>query len=230
MEFRLLKADEIECRIASIKPNGLSLLLYKDARVDQNILDETVGNMFWQRKHEVVNGNLFCSVGIYCDELNSWVWKQDVGTESYTEKEKGQASDAFKRACFNWGIGRELYTAPFIWVPSGNFKDKDGKCYDKFRVKNIAYKDHKITDLTVINESMKDKVVFQMGKAETEEKPVEDITKMKISKLKVDIIKDDIAKGIFDEDKLLKWFKVEKLEDVTEKQFRDFVAKKKAKK
>ena len=230
MEFRLLKADEIECRIASKNPNGLSLLLYKDARVDQNILDETVGNMFWQRKHEVVNGNLFCSVGIFCKDLDEWVWKQDVGTESYTEKEKGQASDAFKRACFNWGIGRELYTAPFIWVPSGNFKDKDGKCYDKFRVKNIAYKDHKITDLTVINESMKDKVVFQMGKAETEEKPVEDITKMKIRKLKVDIIKDDIAKGIFDEDKLLKWFKVEKLEDVTEKQFRDFVAKKKAKK
>ena len=88
MEFRLLKADEIECRIASIKQNGLSLLLYKDARVDQNILDETVGNMFWQRKHEVVNGNLFCSVGIFCKDLDEWVWKQDVGTESYTEKEK----------------------------------------------------------------------------------------------------------------------------------------------
>ena len=229
MEFRLLKADEIECRIASIKQNGLSLLLYKDARVDQNILDETVGNMFWQRKHEVVNGNLFCSVGIYCKELNEWVWKQDVGTESYTEKEKGQASDAFKRACFNWGIGRELYTAPFIWVPSGNFKDKDGKCYDKFRVKNIAYKDHKITDLTVINESMKDKVVFQMGKP-SEAKTEADIGNMKISKIKVDIIKADIDKGIFDEDKLLKWFKVEKLEDVTEKQFADYVAKKKAKK
>lgn len=121
MEFRLLKADEIECRIASIKEKGLSLLLYKDARVDQNILDETVGSMSWQRRHEVINGNLFCSVGIHCKELDEWIWKQDVGVESYTEKEKGQASDAFKRACFNWGIGRELYTAPFIWISAGNF-------------------------------------------------------------------------------------------------------------
>lgn len=234
MEFRLLKADEIECRIASIKEKGLSLLLYKDARVDQNILDETVGSMSWQRKHEVINGNLFCSVGIHCKELDEWIWKQDVGVESYTEKEKGQASDAFKRACFNWGIGRELYTAPFIWISAGNFNvTKDGKCYDKFKVKNIGYKDHKITELTIINESLKNKVVFQLGKSEepkTEStKTEEDIGNMKISKIKVDIIKADIDKGLFDEAALLKWFKVEKLEDVTEKLFAEYVRKKKAK-
>lgn len=118
--FRLLKADEIECRVSTINEKGLTLLLYKDARVDQNILDETVGPERWQRTHTVINDNLFCSVGIRFDSDNQheWVWKQDVGVESNTEKEKGQASDAFKRACFNWGIGRELYTAPFIWIPT----------------------------------------------------------------------------------------------------------------
>ena len=118
LEFRNLKANEIDCRIATIKTNGLSLLLYKDARVDQNILDETVGPYNWRRDHSLINGNLFCTVSLYDSEKQEWVSKQDVGTESYTEKEKGQASDSFKRACFNWGIGRELYTAPFIWIPS----------------------------------------------------------------------------------------------------------------
>ena len=118
LEFRNLKANEIDCRIATIKTNGLSLLLYKDARVDQNILDETVGPYNWRRDHSLINGNLFCTVSLYDSEKQEWVSKQDVGTESYTEKEKGQDSDSFKRACFNWGIGRELYTAPFIWIPS----------------------------------------------------------------------------------------------------------------
>ena len=231
MEFRLLKADEIECRIASVKTNGLSLLLYKDARVDQNILDETVGKMNWQRKHEVINGNLFCSVGIFCeriDDPSEWIWKQDVGVESYTEKEKGQASDAFKRACFNWGIGRELYTAPFIWISAGNYNVKDGKCYDKFKVKTIAYKDHKITELTIINESMKGKVIYKMGEKieETPEITPEEISKMKISKIKLDIIRKDIENGVFNEEELLKWFKVEKLEDVTEGKFASYVKKK----
>ena len=116
-----------------------------------------------------------------------------------------------------------MYTAPFIWIPAGNFNNKDGKCYDKFKVKKIAYKDHKITDLTVINENLK-KVVYQLGKTE------EDVATKKIDKLKIGIIKDDIGKGLFDEDKLLKWFKVEKLEDVTEQQFSEYVNKKKAKK
>ena len=118
-KFRLLRADEIEARIQSVKSNGCVVLLYKDARCDMNILDETVGYENWQRNHEVINGNLFCNVGINFvreDGFDRWVWKQDVGTESNTEKEKGQASDSFKRACFNWGIGRELYSAPFIWI------------------------------------------------------------------------------------------------------------------
>lgn len=173
MEFRLLKADEIDCRVSTVKKNGVSLLLYKDARCDMNILDETVGAMFWQRKHELINGNLFCSVGILSEDIGEWIWKQDVGVESYTEKEKGQASDAFKRACFNWGLGRELYTAPYIWVNEGDVKieSKDGKytTYDRFGVKEIGYTDRKITKL-VIENTKTGKTVYQMGE-KVEKKP-----------------------------------------------------------
>lgn len=104
MQFRKLTKDEIDCRISTVSAKGLSLLLYKDARVDMRILDETVGAECWQRSHELINGNLFCNVSIYFPERDEWVTKQDVGVESYTEKEKGQASDSFKRACFNWGM------------------------------------------------------------------------------------------------------------------------------
>lgn len=116
MEFRLLRADEIDVRVAQIDKGWCTLLLYKNARTDMNILDETLGTMNWQRTHEVINGNLFCNIDIWDDEKKQWVRKQDVGTESYTEKEKGESSDSFKRAGFNIGIGRELYTAPSIFV------------------------------------------------------------------------------------------------------------------
>ena len=166
MEFRLLRADEIECRVSTVTEKGCSLLLYKDARCDMNILDETVGAERWQRKHEIIGGNLYCNVGISFD--GEWVWKQDVGVESYTEKEKGQASDAFKRACFNWGLGRELYTAPFIWIDAGNVKlDKkqDGKftTFDRFEVKEIGYSGRKISRLVIYNKKLK-RVVYDMGK------------------------------------------------------------------
>ncbi len=114
--FRRLKADEIQCRVATISENGVSLLLYKDARCDMNILDETVGCDMWQCRYYECKGNLYCSVGIKVG--NEWIWKDNCGTESVTEKEKGEASDSFKRACFTWGIGRELYTSPYIWIPS----------------------------------------------------------------------------------------------------------------
>ena len=155
--IRLLKANEIECRIATINEKGLSLLLYKDARVDQRILDETFGAFGWKRSHQCIDGNLYCTVEIFDKESGEWVAKQDVGTTGYTEKEKSQASDSFKRACFNWGIGRELYSAPFIWVPAGKaaIQSKDNKfyCYDRFSVKSIAYnEDREISALVVEND------------------------------------------------------------------------------
>lgn len=191
MKFRELRADEIEARVATVKKNGCSLLLYKDARCDMRILDETVGALSWQRKHVVINGNLFCNVGILSEFTGEWIWKQDVGTESYTEKEKGQASDAFKRACFNWGIGRELYTAPFIWIDAGNvgLKENGGKwtTYDRFKVKEISYTDGRITGLTITNESMKGRVVYQMGKKV--DVPAEE----RITKKEADILKKMLA-------------------------------------
>lgn len=179
INFRTLEASEIECRISTVKQSGVSLLLYKDARCDMNILDETVGPENWQRKHELINGNLFCSVGLnVAAESNDplWVWKQDVGTESYTEKEKGQASDSFKRACFNWGIGRELYTAPFIWIEADKCeiketgrKDSKGNpvftCYDRFYAEQIICQDKKIVALSIKN-GRSNKRVFLMDKRE----------------------------------------------------------------
>lgn len=163
MNFRNLKADEIDCRIATISEKGLSLILYKDARCDMNILDETVGNLNWQRSHTRDNAN--CIVSIWDNEKKQWISKEDTGTESYTEKEKGLASDSFKRACFNWGIGRELYTSPFIWISSGkgNYtpttKNNKPTTYDKFIVEKIKIEDGAIVALSIKNISL-DKLVF----------------------------------------------------------------------
>lgn len=162
-KFRDLRADEIECRVQSVKEKGLVLLLYKDARVDMNILDETVGASNWQREHYECKGNLFCRVGIDVNAIHEvaeprWVFKSDCGTESNTEAQKGEASDSFKRACFNWGIGRELYTAPFTWIPAEKCNITEGKngakqCYDKFIVEKIVIENKQIAALAIWNTS-----------------------------------------------------------------------------
>lgn len=171
LQFRKLKADEIEVRVATVSEKGASLLLYKDARVDQRLLDETVGAMCWQREHQEIGGNLYCTVSIYFKDLDMWVSKQDVGTESNTEKEKGQASDSFKRACFNWGIGRELYTAPFIWLDitrAGAYEDRGKwKTRERFKVSRIGYDNAgNINDLEIVNEKSKAVVYTMNGKAD----------------------------------------------------------------
>lgn len=187
MEFRALKADEIECRISMVKDNGLSLLLYKDARVDMRLLDETVGSMNWKRSHQIIDGNLYCTIEIWDKDKGQWISKQDVGTESYTEKEKGQASDSFKRAGFNWGIGRELYTAPFIWITAADCNIKDKRCYDRFTVTYIEVANGSITSLEIINEKTK-KVVYRLEKDfpidETKYKVLQDKCKEKNKSVK----------------------------------------------
>lgn len=168
IEFRKLAADEIDCRIGMIKENGLSLLLYKDARVDMNILDESVGPMNWKREHTRDNQN--CIVSIYDEDKKEWVSKEDVGTESNTEAQKGLASDSFKRACVNWGIGRELYTAPFIWIKNGDasiIQGSNGKyrCLDSFKVVKLTYKKNgDIDGLAIMNTKTKAIVFTQMPK------------------------------------------------------------------
>ena len=153
---RLLRADEIECRVSTINERGLSLLLFKDARVDQKILDETFTPFGWKRTHQIIDGNLYCTVEIWDSEKCQWISKQDVGTISYSEKEKGQASDSFKRACFNWGVGRELYTAPFIWIGAvhATIQKKDNKftTSDRFSVQSISYNEQReINALVIVN-------------------------------------------------------------------------------
>ena len=142
-KIRLLRPDEIECRIGAISEKGLSLLLFMDARAAQNILDETFTPFGWRRTHQEIGGRLYCTVEIWDQEKKQWIGKQDVGTESFAEKEKGAASDSFKRACFNWGIGRELYSAPFIWLPADRVCIRhDGKRYvtpERFMVGSISY-------------------------------------------------------------------------------------------
>lgn len=157
LEFRTLTADEIDCRVGTVTDKGCSLLMYKDARVDMRLLDEVVGPMNWRREHELINGNLFCTVSIWDDAKGAWISKQDVGVESNTEKEKGQASDAFKRACFNWGIGRELYTCPFVWInlssdefrvmPNGRKQPKV-----RFKVTDIEYVGGQVSFLRIVDE------------------------------------------------------------------------------
>lgn len=162
MKFRELEASEIECRIGTVsqKGAGVSLLLYKDARCDMRILDETVGPENWQCEYYEYKGTLFCKVGILCecaDGRTEWVWKDDAGSPSNMEAAKGEASDAFKRACFRWGIGRELYTAPFIWVPSDKceiVQDRNGKltCRNRFEVAKIAYLNGRISGVRIVND------------------------------------------------------------------------------
>lgn len=183
--FRTLRADEIDCRIAKVKQSGITLLLYKDARCDMNILDETVGPLNWQRSHSRENAN--CTVSIWDDERKHWVSKEDTGTESFTEKEKGLASDSFKRACFNWGIGRELYTAPFIFVKSGDCKVESKRsgsgytCNDHFYVSDIGYDDNRVINRLQIRHQKSSKVVFDLGKKESEEteepSPIDELKK-----------------------------------------------------
>ena len=179
-QIRTLTAREIECRVAQISKSGkgLSLLLYKNARCDMDILDETFGCMNWQRRHCRENAN--CIVSIWDADKREWIEKEDTGTESNTEAEKGLASDSFKRACVNIGIGRELYTAPFIWITSANaeitLNDK-GKyeCRDRFEVAEIGYNEHReINRLRIVNAKTKN-TVFDFGeKAPETAKPAEE--------------------------------------------------------
>ena len=159
--FRDLRADEIEVRVAQATEYGVSLLLYKDARVDMAILDETVRQENWQNKFYEHKGILFCSLGINTNYNNPeapdrWIWKDDAGVESNTEAEKGNASDARKRSGFAWGIGRELYTSPVIKIPPeqlAKLKQYNGKwkCYDSFEVEAIKIDKKRIVGLAIRN-------------------------------------------------------------------------------
>ena len=184
MMFRDLTESEIEIRVGQASEKGVSLLLYKDARCDMAILDETVGEENWQNRFYENKGILFCSLGINTNFANKdapdrWIWKDDAGVESSQDAEKGCASDARKRSGVSWGIGRELYSAPFIWVTPDKVNLYDTKRKDKygnpvlstrvkFAVEKIVIENKKIVGLSIVNMSIKsdklsDKRVFVMA-------------------------------------------------------------------
>lgn len=228
MNFRTLRANEINVRVQSCnyyKENKCCAiyLLYKDARCDMNILDETVGVENWQRNHEVINGKLYCNVGINCKgerEFDNWVWKQDVGTESNTEAEKGQASDSFKRACFNWGIGRELYTSPLIkiWLEEKDYFVKNDRATPTLSldVSLINYDDNKnIIKLILTDQNGKVRFEYDKAKEDLEksipanDKPKEQgLTKAQLEK-QYSEIKTELSKNgiLLSDDKVASWIK-----------------------
>lgn len=166
-QYRLLRPDEVECRVSRVTEKGVVLLLYKTARTDADLLDESVGPENWTNDFKVIDGTLYGGIGV--DYGNGYIWKWDAGTESNTEAEKGRASDAFKRAGFKHGIGRELYSAPFVFIPSGKCNINNGKCYDTFDVADIQYKDERISYICI---TLKGSTVFEWGEPTTLDKPV----------------------------------------------------------
>lgn len=158
--FRSLTASEIDVRVSNVNGKGCSLLLYKTARTDSTLLDETVGPENWQCRFYEVEGVTYCSLGIRVereDGSHDWVWKDDAGSAGSIEEEKSTASSAFKRAGFKWGVGKELYTAPFIWVPSDRCDVRQGQngrfqCFDRFHVEKVRVEDGRITGLSIWND------------------------------------------------------------------------------
>lgn len=226
-KFRNLRADEIDVRINQIASNYCTMLLYKDARCDMNILDETVGALNWKREHTRDNAN--CIVSIYDEDKKEWVSKEDTGTESSSEAEKGLASDSFKRACVNWGIGRELYSSPnIITFPKKDMGVKDkpeffendkGKYTTKtyFWVEIIDYDDNdNIKDLIIRDN--KNNIRFSMLSKETDKeltKMFETMQKM----IKANEEKDDT----FDREKFYKYFGTDSDANLTYKQVEEAI-------
>lgn len=157
MMFRNLREDEIEVKVKQVKANGIVCLLYKTARTDMDLLDEAVGPDAWTNDYKEIKGNLYAGIAIR-QEDGTWIWKWDCGVESRQDDEgnekKGEASDSFKRAGFRWGIGRALYTSPFIWIPAEKANIAGTKCYDRFSVEKIAYdENNRISGLAIRNDS-----------------------------------------------------------------------------
>ena len=157
-----LEVHEIDFRIQSINKGGYATILaYKNARADMQRLDDCIGPMYWKREH--IRDNKNCIVSIWCKANNHWVGKEDTGTESSAEAAKGLASDAFKRACFNWGIGRELYDYPMISVKLNpdEFSEFNGKMKQTWNLKlkdwrwKSEFTDGKLTYLGAIDNNKK---------------------------------------------------------------------------
>lgn len=221
-DIRLLRPEDIEVRIQSTNKGGARLLLYKNARIDMTILDETFGAMNWQRTHTRDNTN--CIVSVWDDTKKQWISKEDTGTDSNMEAQKGRASDSFKRACFNWGIGRELYTAPDIFIYKGDLKTFSASgdrynCYDRFTVTDITYNGRAIATVTIRNENN--------GKVQTFGDAVKNPTQTQpvpvVSQANIDALKNAIEKKGFNISLVLGMAGVESLEGITADEYNKVV-------
>lgn len=169
-----------------------------------------------------MDGNLYCTVEVYDKESDQWISKQDVGTTGYAEKEKSQASDSFKRACFNWGIGRELYTAPFIWIPAAGAKIQNRGdrfyCNDHFSVRSIAYgSEREIISLVIINDTQ-GKTVFEFHPKKERKADREEITERKnnfITKEQEDSLEAELKRTGVGMEAVKKRYQVEGMQDMT---------------
>ena len=192
IEFRTLRADEIEVRVGDKKNGKMSLLLYQDARCAANILDETVGNQNWSCRPEEAKNTLFYGIAIKTDD-GTWVRKFDAGAPSNFEKEKGEASDAFKRAAVKWGIARELYTSPIISIPESNATHSVSKIeYDENR---------RIKDLEIVDWNGNVVYAFKDGKVQKVQK-VQEVSREDVLKAVCSELKETVE----DTEKLKKFF------------------------
>lgn len=243
--FRGLRPDEIDVRVGSISAKGASLLLYKDARCDMNILDETLGLQGWQRKHEVINGNLYCGIGIWNADINEWIWKWDCGTESYTEKEKGEASDSFKRAAFNVGIGRELYTAGFTFVQCPTKPKQGGRGYELVNpyqfsgayVSDIRYKEteHKREITGLVIKDSKGVTIYSKFTTQTDNKvtpadelPAEAVQAIKdkqIDRIQLGALEAELKRTSVKTAQICKEYQVKLLSELNFEQFKELMTR-----
>ncbi len=219
-KIRNLKAEEIEVRVAQVTQSGVQLLLYKDSRCDKRILDETFGINGWKNSYEEIKGNLFCTISIWDEEKKQWIDKCDCGVESFSEKEKGEASDAFKRAGFNVGIGRELYTRIFYFASVPTKDNGKGKYemvnkYEKFTVAEITIdkEKEKITKIKIANS--KGDIVFSYGYKTT-------TTKEENTKEEENVKIDDFTEMVTDEQVKLIQTLITKVEKSDKQIFKNF--------
>jgi hypothetical protein len=193
--MRKLTANEVEARVSMVTDKGCQLLLYKTARVDRAILDEEFGALNWQTDFKVVNDNLYCGIGVYDSNKSEWVWKWDCGVESFSDKEKGEASDSFKRAGFKWGIGIELYNSPFIWLNIPTKKEKDERTgkerwvlankFQRFGIGKIEFDDTSVVALEIID-SKTSEILYSIGKKTLPQQPQQPTPAQKAAQTRAD--------------------------------------------
>lgn len=222
-----LTKEDVELRIGSVTEKGVSLLIYKTARTDINRLNAVCGTKWENVHYSDTKGNICCKIAIFDKEINQWVTREDVGTESYTEKEKGSYSDSFKRAGFRWGIGTELYNAPFIWIETKTRKKASGKGFEpvNFYTSNLKIEKYEVVNGKLyLKISNKGFVVFSnFGKDDVKQE--KEINKQTISPENVNLLIEKIRnkklmkKTVID---ILKSYNINRLEDLPADKIGDF--------